>query len=232
MHVHEYMFRSARGVTLSLQRWTGQPILIVNTASASQHAPQLHKLQELHQEYMPSVLVVLATPCNYFGEKEPLDGEELDAHYWDVWHRRKPFTAYRSQYPRFMSEFGFQSLPPFETIRSYAEPEDWNMTSYIMEYHQRGNHGNGLILALPHSGNWELIGDSLINITPATALFRPPRMQIMDGIMRAGRARTGVTPVPIDRQGLKALHATLQRGEAVVILPDAGWKYLSGNPWQ
>lgn len=80
--------------------------------------------------------------------------------------------------------------------------------------------GNGLILALPHSGNWELIADSLINVTPATALFRPPRIKFMDGIMRAGRARTGVTPVPIDRQGLKALHASLQRGEAVVILPD------------
>lgn len=80
--------------------------------------------------------------------------------------------------------------------------------------------GNGLILALPHIGNWELIGDSLINITPATALFRPPRMKFMDSVMRAGRARTGVTPVPIDRQGLKALHASLQRGEAVVILPD------------
>lgn len=84
MHVHEYMFRSARGVTLSLERWTGQPILIVNTASASQHAPQLRMLQELHQEYMPSGLVVLALPCNDFGEKEPLDGEELDQHYWDV----------------------------------------------------------------------------------------------------------------------------------------------------
>jgi beta-mannosidase len=46
-----------------------------------------------------------------------------------------------------MSEFGFQSLPPFETIQTYAEPEDWNMTSYIMEYHQRGNHGNGLIVS-------------------------------------------------------------------------------------
>ena len=70
-----------------------------------------------------------------------------DAHYWDVWHGRKPFTAYRGSYPRFMSEFGFQSLPPLETIRTYAEEADWNMTSYIMEFHQRGNHGNGLILA-------------------------------------------------------------------------------------
>ncbi len=54
-----------------------------------------------------------------------------------MWHGRKPFTAYRQQFPRFMSEFGFQALPPLKTIQTYAEPEDRNMTSYIMEHHQR-----------------------------------------------------------------------------------------------
>ncbi len=70
-----------------------------------------------------------------------------DAHYWDVWHGRKPFTAYRSQYPRFMSEFGFQALPPLATVSTYASEPDWNMTSYIMEHHQRSGTGNGLMLA-------------------------------------------------------------------------------------
>jgi beta-mannosidase len=69
-----------------------------------------------------------------------------DAHYWDVWHGRKPFTAYRNQYPRFMSEFGFQALPPLETIRTYAEEADWNMTSYIMEQHQKNASGNSLMV--------------------------------------------------------------------------------------
>jgi beta-mannosidase len=69
-----------------------------------------------------------------------------DAHYWDVWHGRKPFTAYRSQYPRFMSEFGFQALPPLETIRTYAAEPDWNMTSYIMERHQKNASGNSVMV--------------------------------------------------------------------------------------
>jgi beta-mannosidase len=69
-----------------------------------------------------------------------------DAHYWDVWHGRQPFTAYRSQYPRFMSEFGFQALPPLATISTYADAADWNMTSYVMEHHQRSGTGNGLML--------------------------------------------------------------------------------------
>ena len=69
-----------------------------------------------------------------------------DSHYWDVWHGRKPFTAYRDQYPRFMSEFGFQALPPLATIRTYADEADWNMTSYIMEQHQKNASGNSLMV--------------------------------------------------------------------------------------
>jgi len=78
--------------------------------------------------------------------EDPNGQRQGDAHYWDVWHGRKPFTAYRGQYPRFMSEFGFQSLPPLETIRTYAAEPDWNMTSYIMEQHQKNASGNALMV--------------------------------------------------------------------------------------
>jgi beta-mannosidase len=78
--------------------------------------------------------------------EDPNGQAQGDAHYWDVWHGRKPFTAYRGQYPRFMSEFGFQALPPMPTIRTYAEEADWNMTSYIMEQHQKNASGNSLMV--------------------------------------------------------------------------------------
>lgn len=78
---------------------------------------------------------------------DPNGQKQGDAHYWDVWHGRKPFTAYRDQYPRFMSEFGFQALPPLATIKTYAEEADWNMTSYIMERHQKNDSGNQLMVA-------------------------------------------------------------------------------------
>jgi beta-mannosidase len=77
---------------------------------------------------------------------DPNGQQRGDTHYWDVWHGRKPFSAYRSQFPRFMSEFGFQALPPYETIQTYAAPADHNMTSYIMEHHQRSGSGNGLMV--------------------------------------------------------------------------------------
>ena len=70
-----------------------------------------------------------------------------DAHFWDVWHGRKPFTAYRGTLPRFMSEFGFEAFPTIDTVEAYCPPEQRNPTSRIMEHHQRGRHGNGLIVA-------------------------------------------------------------------------------------
>jgi beta-mannosidase len=70
-----------------------------------------------------------------------------DMHYWGVWHERKPFTAYRGQFPRFASEFGFQSLPPFPTIRSFTAPGDRNLTAYVMEHRQRSGPGNRVILS-------------------------------------------------------------------------------------
>jgi len=77
---------------------------------------------------------------------DPNGQEQGDAHYWDVWHGRKPFSFYRDQYPRFMSEFGFQALPPLATIRTYAPESEWNMTSYVMEQHQKNASGNSLMV--------------------------------------------------------------------------------------
>lgn len=77
----------------------------------------------------------------------PNSQQRGDTHYWDVWHGRKPFSAYREQFPRFMSEFGFQALPPYKTIQTYAAAKDQNMTSYIMEHHQRSGSGNGLMVS-------------------------------------------------------------------------------------
>ena len=80
--------------------------------------------------------------------------------------------------------------------------------------------GHGLIVAMPHMGNWELIAYLATKVTRSTALYRPPRQRFMDEVMRQGRERSGLVPVPTDRQGLKALHAALQQGEIVGILPD------------
>lgn len=69
-----------------------------------------------------------------------------DAHLWKVWHGREPFEWYRTAYHRFCSEFGFQSFPEPSTIRTYTKKEERNVTSYVMEEHQRSPIGNSAII--------------------------------------------------------------------------------------
>ncbi len=102
--------------------------------------PEWCAAEDPNHSYWPS------SPSSNTPFENPNGQQQGDAHYWDVWHGRKPFTSYRDQYPRFMSEFGFQALPPLATIRTYAEEADWNMTSYIMEMHQKNASGNSLMV--------------------------------------------------------------------------------------
>ncbi len=68
-----------------------------------------------------------------------------DIHYWDVWWGQKPFAEYRTHIGRFMSEYGFQSFPEFKTVKSYTEPQDYDIFSEVMKAHQRSSIGNGTI---------------------------------------------------------------------------------------
>jgi len=95
----------------------------------------------------PDVAYWASSPSSGAMDAPVNDPARGDAHFWDVWHGRKPFSAFREFTPRFMSEFGFQAFPTMSTIEAYADPEDRNLTSAVMEHHQRGNHGNGLIIA-------------------------------------------------------------------------------------
>ena len=74
------------------------------------------------------------------------DDTSGDMHFWDVWHSSKEFEHYRTVRPRFCSEFGFQSFPSMRVIESFTEPHDRNVSSRVMDVHQRNEGGNSRIV--------------------------------------------------------------------------------------
>lgn len=74
------------------------------------------------------------------------DDSKGDMHFWSVWHEGKDFEHYYTVKPRFCSEFGFQSFPTMNAIRRFAEPDQWNAMSPVMEFHQRDKGLNGRIV--------------------------------------------------------------------------------------
>ena len=73
------------------------------------------------------------------------DDSQGDMHFWSVWHEGRDFEHYRDVSPRFCSEFGFQSFPSMDVIKSFAGPEDWNISSRVMDSHQKNVAGNARI---------------------------------------------------------------------------------------
>ena len=78
-------------------------------------------------------------------EDDPESQKMGDLHYWQVWHAAAPFSEYEKQSPRFMSEYGFQSFPQIDTVRSYTVDGDRDIQSPVMLAHQKHPRGNQLI---------------------------------------------------------------------------------------
>ncbi len=78
----------------------------------------------------------------------------------------------------------------------------------------------GLLLILPHLGNWELTNHYITQKTPIVALYHPAKLSKVDQLIYAARTRPATKMVPTNRAGVKALYQTLRQGGTVVILPD------------
>lgn len=88
--------------------------------------------------------------------------------------------------------------------------------------------GRGVLLCVPHHGNWEVLNHMLTQHTPLTAMYRPAKNAVLDRWMLSSREQTGITLVPTTRDGVMALFSALEAGGAVAILPDQEPRLQSG----
>ena len=76
--IYDFTAKSLAGEDVSLKRFEGQVMLIVNTASACGFTPQYRGLEALHRELSPRGFSVLGFPCNQFGSQEPGDARQIE----------------------------------------------------------------------------------------------------------------------------------------------------------
>ena len=75
--VYDFSAIDITGQPVSLDRYRGQVMLIVNTASACGFTPQFEGLEALHRSHGPQGLAVLGFPCNQFGGQDPKGEAEI-----------------------------------------------------------------------------------------------------------------------------------------------------------
>ena len=77
MNIYDIEINSLQNNPIPFSDFKGKHILFINVASKCGFTPQYKGLEELHQTYKDTLLVV-GVPCNQFGKQEPGNSAEIE----------------------------------------------------------------------------------------------------------------------------------------------------------
>lgn len=77
MSIYDFKVKNREGKDVSLDKYKGKVLLIVNTATGCGFTPQYEGLENLYKKYNKEGLEILDFPCNQFGHQAPGSDEEI-----------------------------------------------------------------------------------------------------------------------------------------------------------
>lgn len=75
--IYNFEIKTIMGDIISFEKYKGNVLLIVNTASECGFTPQFKELQSLYEELNLKGFVILGFPCNQFGKQEPGNDKDI-----------------------------------------------------------------------------------------------------------------------------------------------------------
>ena len=82
------------------------------------------------------------------------------------------------------------------------------------------NDEEGLIVAAPHCGSWEMLNLFLHHYSKAAILYKPGRYHDIDEMLLEKRRRGGAQMIPATGAGIRQMFKLLKSGHKVALLPD------------
>ncbi len=82
---------------------------------------------------------VSTSPKNGWGHKESFT--KGDSHYWGVWWGLEDWEVFENKTGRFVSEYGMQAMPNWNTIKSFTDSSDRYLYSSVIQSHQKASDG-------------------------------------------------------------------------------------------
>ena len=77
-NIYDIHIKDSSNKEVSMSKFEGKTLLIVNVASKCGLTPQYRGLQSLYEEYKNRNFLVLGFPCNQFGGQEPGTNSEIN----------------------------------------------------------------------------------------------------------------------------------------------------------
>jgi glutathione peroxidase len=132
MTLYDFTVKDAKGNEVSLAKYKGKVVLVVNTATKCGLTPQYAGLQELYEKYHDSGLEILDFPCNQFNDQAPESIEEIAE------FRKKNYGA---TFPLFakIDVNGEHEIPLYAWLKSQkggllkADKIAWNFAKFLLD---------------------------------------------------------------------------------------------------
>ena len=124
--IYDFSVKDIDREEISLEKFKGKTLLIVNVASRCGFTPQYTGLQNLYEKYKDKGFEILAFPCNQFGSQEKGTNDEI-----------KDFCSneYNVSFTLFdkIEVIGDNASPLFKKLAQDAGREvQWNFTKYLI----------------------------------------------------------------------------------------------------
>lgn len=129
--IYDIHIKDSSSKEVSMSKFEGKTLLIVNVASKCGLTPQYKGLQTLYEEYKDRNFVVLGFPCNQFGGQEPGTNSEIN-NFCEI--------NYSVTFPIFskIKVNGPDSHPLFKLLKNdkpgifRTESIKWNFTKFLV----------------------------------------------------------------------------------------------------
>jgi glutathione peroxidase len=130
--IYDFTVKDIHGKPVKLDRYRGNVMLIVNTASECGFTPQYKGLEAMYEKLHDKGLAVLGFPCNQFGGQEP-GGEKEIAQFCEI--------NYGVTFPMFakVDVNGDNAAPLYKYLKAEkpgllgSEAIKWNFTKFLVD---------------------------------------------------------------------------------------------------
>lgn len=130
MKVYDFKVLAQNGEEISLDKYQGKVLLIVNTATKCGFTPQYDALEKMYEEYKDQGFEVLDFPCNQFFRQAPGSDEEINT-FCQLKFNTK-FTRFKK-----IEVKGDKADPLYKWLitqndKGKAVPIKWNFTKFLI----------------------------------------------------------------------------------------------------
>ncbi len=126
--IYDFTMKDIDGKSVSLAKFKGKVLLVVNVASKCGLTPQYKGLEALYREYRPKGVVIIGFPANNFGGQEPGTEKEI-----------KEFCSatYDVTFPMFskISVKGDDQAPLYKWLIANSDRKEdieWNFAKFVV----------------------------------------------------------------------------------------------------